>query len=377
MKAFAFLAVSTALALAPALPAQIVYVGAYTNLATAPNAKGINAFRFDPATGKLTSLGLMVATESPSFLALAPNGKFLYAVNETDTFQGKPGGAVSAYAIDRATGKLTFLNQVASKGAAPCHIVIDSSGKAALVANYNGGNFSSFPILADGKIGEAASVMQDSGKGPNKDRQEGPHAHQVLLADSLVLGADLGNDHLQLFHLDAVTAKLSAAAPAFAATDPGFGPRHAAISSDKKFIYVLSELKSSVAVMTYDAVKGPGKLLSTVSALPADFKGDNTAAEIALDSKGHTLYTSNRGHDSIAVFSVDAKTGALKLTANVKSGGKTPRNFTLDPSGKFLLAANQDSNNIVVFKVDQATGALTPTGETAATGAPVDLLFLK
>ena len=363
-----------ALASVPALYAQILYVGAYTNV---PDSKGINAFRFDAATGKLTPLGLMAATSSPSFLALAPNGRFLYAVNETDSFQGKPGGAVSAFSIDRATGKLTFLNQVASKGAAPCHIVVDPTGKAALVANYNGGNFSSFPILADGKLGEAASVMQDTGSGPNKARQEGPHAHEMVIADNLVLGADLGLDNIQLFHLDAAKATLTPANPAFAATDPAFGPRHMVISADKKFIYVLSEMNAKVATMSYDPVKGPGKVLATVSALPDDFKGQNTAAEIMLDSKGKTLYTSNRGHNSIAVFSVDAKTGTLKLTANVPSGGKTPRYFTLDPTGRFLLAANQDSNNITVFKVDAGTGALTPTGETVQTGAPVDILFLK
>jgi len=364
-----------ALALSPLLSAQIVYVGAYTNTPASP--KGIVAYRFDASTGKLAPLGLMAETTSPSFLALAPNGKFLYAVNETDQFEGKPGGAVSAFSIDRTTGKLTFLNQVASKGAAPCHIVIDPTGKAALVANYNGGNFASFPILADGKIGEAASVMQDSGTGPDKARQAGPHAHEMLIQDKLVLGADLGTDHVQLFHLDAAKATLTAASPAFAATAPGFGPRHLVISPDKKFVFVLSEMKSAVETMEYDAVKGPGKILSTASALPGDYKGSTTAAEIMLNAKGTTLYSSNRGHDSIAVFSVDAKTGAMKLTANVPTGGKTPRNFTLDPTGKFLLAANQDSNNIVIFKVDQATGALTPTGDSVTTGAPVDLLFLK
>ena len=325
MKVTRFLA-GLALVFTPMLSAQIFYVGAYTNV---PDSKGIGAFRFDPATGKLAPLGLMAETTSPSFLALSPDGKFLYAVNETDTFQGKPGGAVSAFSVDRATGKLKFLNQVASRGAAPCHIVIDPTGKAALVANYNGGNFASFPVLPDGKIGEAASVMQDHGSGPNKQRQEGPHAHQMVIADKLVLGADLGLDHIQLFHLDAPKATLTPADPPFASTAPGFGPRHMAISADKKFIFVLSEMTAQVETMSYDPVKGPGKVLSTVAGVPADFKGVNTAAEIMLDSKGKTLYTSNRGHDSIAVFSVDGKTGALKLTANVPSGGKTPRFFTL------------------------------------------------
>jgi len=370
MKALAIIA----LALAPMLSAQIVYVGAYTNV---PGSKGINAFRFDAATGKLTPLGLMAEASSPSFLAIAPNGKFLYAVNETNSFDGKPAGGVSAFSIDRATGKLTLLNQVSSKGAGPCHIAIDFSGKAALVANYNGGNFASFPILADGKLGEAATVVQDTGSGANKARQAGPHAHQMVIADKLVLGNDLGTDHIQLFHLDAATATLTASTPAFAATDPGFGPRHLAISNDKKYVYVLSEIKSSVATMDYDPVKGPGKVLATVSALPADFKGSSTAAEIMLDKKGRTLYTSNRGHDSIAVFSVEPKTGTLKLTANVSSGGRTPRYFTLDPTGRYLLAANQDSNNIVVFKVDPNTGALTPSGEVVSTGAPVCIVFLK
>jgi 6-phosphogluconolactonase len=370
MKASALLA----FALAPLLSAQIIYVGAYTNPG---GAKGINAFRFDASTGKLTSLGLMAETVSPSFLAIAPNGKFLYAVNESDTFKGQKSGAVSAFSIDRATGKLTFLNQVASKGAAPCHIVIDPSGKAALVANYNSGNFASFPIHADGTLGEAASVMQDTGSGPNRARQAEPHAHEMVIADHLVLGADLGTDHIQLFHLNAAKAILTPANPAFAATAPGFGPRHMVISPDKKFIFVVSEIKGEVETHAYDPAKGPGKILSTAAGLPADFKGQNTAAEIMLNAKGTTLYTSNRGHDSIAVFSVDTKTGALKRTANVPSGGKNPRYFTLDPSGKFMLVTNQDSNNIVVFKVDPNTGALTATGTTVSTGAPVDLVFLE
>ncbi|HVW12104.1 MAG TPA: lactonase family protein [Bryobacteraceae bacterium] len=364
-----------ALVFAPVLSAQIVYVGAYTNPG---GAKGINAFRFDAATGKLSSLGLMAETTSPSFVAIAPNGKFLYAVNETDTFQGQKGGAVSAFSIDRATGKLTFLNQVASKGAAPCHIVIDPTGKAALVANYNSGDFASFPIHADGKIGEAASVMQDTGSGPNRARQAEPHAHEMFIAGQLVLGADLGTDHIQLFHLDAPKAVLTPADPPFFATAPGFGPRHMVLSHDKKFLFVLSEMKAEVETMAFDPAKGPVKILSTASGLPADFKGqNNTAAEIMLNAKGTTLYTSNRGHNSIAVFAVDTKTGALKLTANVPSGGKTPRYFTLDPTGKFMLVCNQDSNNIVIYKVDPNTGALTATGDTVQTGAPVDLAFLK
>jgi 6-phosphogluconolactonase len=358
------------------LTAQIVYVGSYTGPA-ASESKGIHAFRFDAATGKLAPLGLVAETESPSFLAIHPSGRYLYAVNETDTFAGKPGGSVSSFSIDRATGKLTFLNQVPSKGAAPCHIVIDPTGKTALVANYNGGSFASFPILADGKLGKAATLIQGSGKGPNRERQEGPHAHEMVIADNLVLGADLGNDHIQIFHLDAAAAKLTAATPAFAAMPPGFGPRHLVISNDKKFAYILSELKSTVATMEYGAANGLGKLLGNVSGLPAGFKGETTAAEIMLDAKGRTLYTSNRGSDTIAVFSVDTKTGVLKLTASVASGGKTPRYFTLDPTGRYLLAANQDSDNITVFRVDQNTGALTPSGEVAKVVKPVDIVFLK
>jgi 6-phosphogluconolactonase len=363
-----------ALAFAPALAAQVFYVGAYTKV---PDSKGIKAFRFEAATGKITPLGLMAETSSPSFLAIAPNGRFLYAVNELDSFQGKPGGAISAFSIDRVKDKLTFLNQVASMGAAPCHIVIDPSGKAALAANYSGGSFSSFPILADGKLGEAASVIQDSGNDPNRPRPARPHAHEMVIADKLVLGADLGLDRIQLFRLDAARATLTPADPPFATTDPGFGPRHMVISRDKKFIYVLSETQSSVATMSYNPVKGPGKVLAKISTLPADFKGKSAGAEIMLAKNGKTLYASNRGHDSIAVFSVEGKTGTLKLTANVPTGGRTPRYFTLDPSGHFLLAANQDSNNITVLKVDPDNGALTLTGEEVNTGAPVDIVFLK
>jgi 6-phosphogluconolactonase len=198
-----------------------------------------------------------------------------------------------------------------------------------------------------------------------------------VIADKLVLAADLGIDHIQLFHLDTAKAVLSPAEPPFVATAPGFGPRHMVISPDKKFLFVVSEIKGEVETHAYDPAKGPGKILSTAAGVPADFKGQNTAAEIMLNAKGTTLYTSNRGHDSIAVFSVDRKTGALKLTANVPSGGKNPRYFTLDPTGKFMLVTNQDSNNIVIYKVDQNTGAITATGDTVSSGAPVDLAFLK
>ena len=364
------------LAFAPLLSAQLMYVGTYTKPQS--TSEGIYAYRLDAKTAKFSPLGLVAAGVNPTFLAVHPNGKFLYAINEVDEYKGKKSGSVSAYSIDNASGKLTLLNQVASAGSGPCHLIVDATGKSVLVANYSGGSFSSFAVQADGKLSEAVSFIQENGSSVDKQRQMGPHGHSIVLAknNKIALGADLGTDKVMIFRLDAATGKLTPSEPAFGTVKPGSGPRHLAIAPDQKHAYVLNEMFSSVSTMEFDAEKGTLKELAQASALPAPVKG-NSGAEIHISADGKFVYSSNRGDNSIAVFSVDPKTALLTLIQNEPTGGKTPRAFEFDPSGNFLVAGNQDTNTFTLHRVDKATGKLSPVGEPVALGAPVTFAFVK
>jgi 6-phosphogluconolactonase len=372
-----FLTFFSALWVAPLLSAQILYVGTYTQPQS--SAKGIYAYKFDAKTGKLAELGLMAETPNPTFLALHPNGRYLYAINEVNEYQAKRAGSVTAYAIDRTSGKLTQLNQVSSVGPGPCHLIVDATGKTLLVANYAGGSFASFPIMPDGRLGEAASFIQDQGSSANKSRQSAPHAHSVNLprSNKFMLGADLGTDKVMIFKLDAANAKIAPGDPPSASVKPGSGPRHLVIAPDQKHVYVVNEMASTVTTFDYDANTGGMKEIDTVSTLPAGFNGQSTCAEIAIDTHGRFVYASNRGHNSIGVFAVDSKTGKLSLIQNQNSGGAIPRSFALDPSGDWLIAGNQNTNNIAILKVDRKTGKLSDTGGRLDVGAPVTFVFLK
>jgi 6-phosphogluconolactonase len=352
-----------------------MYVGTYTE----GTSKGIYAYRLDAKTGKLSSLGLVAEATDPTFVALHPNGKFLYAVNEVNTYQGKKAGSVTSYSVDHATGKLTQLNKVSTQSPGPCHLIVDATGKTLMVANYFGGSFTSFPIAGDGKLGEAASFIQLHGSGVNKDRQAAPHGHSVNLPknNKFMLGADLGTDKIMIFNLDAANGKIAPHDPPSASVKPGSGPRHLVFAPDQKHVYVLSEMASSVSTFTYDPATAAMALIDAVSALPADFKGESTGAEIAIDAAGKFVYSSNRGHDSIAVFAVDKGSGKLKLIQNQSTGGSQPRSFILDPSGNYLIAGNQKTNTMTTFKVDKGTGKLTATGDKYDLGAPVTFVFLR
>jgi len=352
----------------------VVYVGTYT-VKTA--SKGIYAYQFDATTGKLTPMGLAGDSTSPAFLALHPNGRFLYAANEVGDYQGQKSGAVSAFAIDPASGKLTLLNQLASRGASPCQLSLDKTGKHVLVANYYGGSVIVYPVLADGSLGEATAFIQHQGHSVNPQRQEGPHAHMIEVAPSgkFALTSDLGLDELLVYRYDATKGSLAPNDPPYAKVTPGAGPRHFVFDPSGRFVYLLNEMASSVTTFSYQADGGVLHELQTVSALPKGFSGQSTAAEIAVHPSGRFLYTSNRGHDSIAVFAIDPEKGTLTTVGSVPSGGKTPRNFAIDPTGSYLLAANQNSDNIVVFKIDAASGNLTPTGQELATPTPVCIVF--
>ena len=355
--------------------AQIMYVGTYTE----GTSKGIYAYRFDAKTGKLTPLGLMAETPDPTFVALSPSGKFLYAVNEVNSYQGKKAGSVTSYSVDHASGKLTQLNQVSTQSPGPCHLIVDATGKTLMVANYAGGSFTSFPIGADGKLGEAASFVQLQGTGPDKGRQGEPHGHSVNLPknNKFMLGADLGTDKIRIYNLDAPNGKIAPHDPPSASVKPGSGPRHLVFAPDQKHIYVLSEMASSVTSFDYDPATAALKDVGVASALPADFKGQSTGAEIEIAPSGKFVYSSNRGHDSIAVFAADNATGKLTLIQNQSTGGQQPRAFILDPAGNFLIAGNQNTNTITTFKVDKSTGKLTPTGDKYDLGAPVTFVFIK
>jgi len=353
----------------------IAYVGTYT---AKTSSKGIYALRFDAKKGQLTSIGVAAETVDPSFLAVHPNGKYLYAVNEISTFNGGAGGAVSAFSINAKTGALKFLNQVPTRGAGPCHVSLDKNGAYVLVANYDGGSIASFAVHDEGSLGTASGFVQHSGSGPDKERQEGPHAHWIGTSpdNRFALAVDLGLDQVIVYGFDSSKGIFTPMLSGFAKVKPGAGPRHLAFHPNGKFAYVLSEMDSSVTVFSYQAKNGAFSSLETISALPKDYAGRKEAAEIAVDPSGKFLYTSNRGHDSMAIFEINPAKGTLKSLGQVLSGGQTPRHFAIDPTGNYLLAENQESNNIVVFHIDPATGNLTPTGQTIEVPSPVCITFV-
>ena len=351
-----------------------VYVGTYTRGAS----KGIYAMNLDLASGKLSSPKLVAETVNPSFLAIHPSQKYLYSVSEVPTTDGKKSGGVAAFSIDPDSGKLTELNRQASGGGGPCHVTVDKTGQVVLVANYGAGSAASLPITKDGKLEEAASVVQHRGSSVNPKRQEGPHAHSANIdaANKIAVVADLGLDKLMLYRLDPSTGKLTPNDPPHASVDPGAGPRHFTFHPDGKHAYVINELSSTVTAFNYDADKGSFEAIQTITTLPEDFDGNNTTAEIQVHPSGKFLYGSNRGHNSIAMFSIDTKTGRLTALGHESSGGKTPRNFGVDPTGSYVLAANQDTDNIIVLRIDQQSGKLTPTGQSVTVGTPVCVKFV-
>ncbi len=373
--------VSTLLsALIAAQPAKadkyLLYVGTYTQ---DTKSKGIYVYSFDPATGKVTDLGVAAETANPSFVAADPTGKYLFAVNELPTFQGPNSGGVSAFTIDHRTGKLTFLNEVPSRGADPCYIIVDKVGKHVLVANYTGGSIAVFPIGPDGKLGEATAFVQHTGHGTDPKRQEGPHAHSIDLSPDqrFAFVDDLGLNELLVYKYDATKGTLSPNDPPYAMLDPGIGPRHFVLAPSGKFAYVVAEMGSSVTAFSIDLKAGTLKKLQTISALPKDYKGENDDAEIHIHPNGKFLYASNRGHNSIAVFAIDPAKGTLTQVEDVPTQGEIPRSFELDPTGKFLFAENEKSDSIVIFRIDANTGRLTPTVEKIDVPSPVDVKFLK
>jgi 6-phosphogluconolactonase len=350
-----------------------LYVGTYTDA----GSRGIYRSELDLASGELAAPVLAGESTNPSYLALDPNGRLLYAVNELTSFAGERSGAVSAFAIDAASGSLTLLGQQSSGGADPCYIAVDHGGRNVLVANYTGGSLAVMPVAGDGRLQPASAFVQLIGSGPNPARQEGPHAHQIVLDPSgrFALAADLGTDRLLVYRYDAARGSLEPNDPPAALLTPGSGPRHLAWHPNGRFAYVISELASTVTVMRWDGERGALAAVQTVTTLPPGFVGTNTAAEIAVSADGRFAYASNRGDDSLAVFAVDPAAGTLTPAGRVAAGGRTPRHIVIDPTGRWLLVANQGSDGITVFRIDAVTGLPSAAGRPLALSRPVCLVF--
>ena len=343
---------------------DLLYVGTYT--------ENIYLVRMDRRSGELLQVGAINAGANPSFLSIHPNGRVLYAVNELE-----PTGVVSAFAIESGTGALTRLNDQPSGGGAPCYVSVDRSGRAILVANYAGGSVALLPIETNGALAPTTSVVQHTGKGPNAERQEAPHAHCILPDPSnrFALAADLGADRVFVYQLDLEGRSLHHIEEGDAVMRPGAGPRHLAFHPTLPLVFVANELDSTVATLRFDSTRGALSPLDARPTVPAGWTGTNYPADIHVAASGRTLYVSNRGHNSIAVFSVAESTGALALAQVVSTDGDWPRNFSLDPSGRWLLVANQRSDSVVVFGRDQDNGRLTPTRQRLALPSPVCLRF--
>jgi 6-phosphogluconolactonase len=361
---------------------RFVYVGTYTSPGIPPDgkrpstARGIYVFRMRAADGHLTPVQTM-PTENPSFLALDPSMTHLYCTNENESSVGAPAGRVTAFGIDASSGTLALLNTRPTNGNDPAHLSVHPSGRYLMGSNYNDGDYPIYRILADGSIGPETDDVHGSGKGPNADRQEGPHAHQIVTDPEgrHVFGVDLGADKIFSWDLDLATGKLTPNGPGPLAIPPGSGPRHMVFHPSGRFAYVVSEMAGTITTLHYDSTRGSLLLGESVSTLPPGYTGPKSGAEIRIHPGGRFVYATNCGHDSVAIFAIDQGTGALTAIGWEPTQGESPRGMNIDPSGAFLYAANQNSDTIVIFRIDSSSGKLTPTGEIVHTPTPVDIEF--
>ncbi len=354
---------------------MLVYVGTYTGGAS----EGIYVYRMDPASGALELASAATGVDNPSFLAIDPHHRRLYAVNELEESGGRPAGAVSAFSIDPETGGLTFLNRRSSQGPGPCHLGVDRTGRYVLVANYSGGSVSVLPVRKDGQLGEAASFVQHAGSSVDPERQAGPHAHSITLdpANRYAFVADLGLDGIMVYRFDAVRGKLEPADDARVRVKAGAGPRHFDFHPGGRYAYLINELDSTITAFAYDGAGGALRELQTVPALPPDYGGTSHCADIHVSPSGRFVYGSNRGHDSIVIFGIDEGTGRLTYLGHESTQGANPRGFAIDPTGAFLLVANQDTDTIVTFRIERKTGGLVPTGRVAEAPTPACLKLAR
>jgi 6-phosphogluconolactonase len=353
----------------PALAADMfVYFGSHGK----GTHVGFSLARFDTDTGKLTEPVFLEEAEAPAYFIIRPDGRRLYTCNSS------PGSSVSAYAIEPTTAKLKLLNQQPSGGGDPSYVSLDPGGHYLLVANFLGGSAAVFALRPDGRIGRRTAFIQHVGASVDPHDPRHAHAHSIRFDPSrhFVLLADLGLDKIFIYRLDQKTGALTPNDPPFTSVASGSGPRHIAFDPRGRYVYAINQTANSVVHFGWDSNRGALTQLETVSTLPEDFKGENTGAEIIMHPSGKFLYATNRGSNSVAVFSVQKDTGRLILAQNISTQGKTPRNAELDPTGKWLLVSNQDSNNAVVFRIDQSTGQLTQNGEPVPVPAPFCERFL-
>lgn len=363
---------------------MLVFIGTYTEPIRFGTGKilegkgeGIYAFRLDPVSGAMALSAKTTGVTNPSYLAFDATQRFLYAVNELKSYEGRPTGTVSAFAVDQATGHLAFLNKQLTHGTDPCHVLVDSKSGRVFVANFMSGSVCVLPMRPDGTLAQACDFVQHLGSGIDPQRQQGPHAHSVTLdgASRYAFVPDLGLDKLLVYRFDGKRGMLEPNRVPWIKMKPGAGPRHVAMHPGGTFAYLVNELDSTIAALRYDRRAGAFRELQIVPTLPEGFRGESTCADIQVSPSGLFVYASNRGHDSIVIYRVDRRTGGLTYIDHQSTAGRTPRSFAIDPTGAFLLAANQDSDTIVAFRIDARSGRLQPTGHVAHVPTPVCVKF--
>jgi 6-phosphogluconolactonase len=346
-------------------------VGTYTS----DKNEGIYVYHLDLSSGALKLVSKAAGVENPFFLAIDSRQSRLYATNVVETYEGRPGGAVSAVSIDPKTGGLTFLNQQPSRGTVPCYLSIDRTGQYVLTANYGSGSVAVLPIREDGQLGPATDAVQHEGSSVDPERQEGPHVHAVVLdpASRYAFAADLGTDRVMIYQFDSTQGRLKPGEQPFAQVQAGAGPRHFAFHPNGRYAYLINELDSTFTVFAYDAGRGTLKEVQTLSTLPGGFTDKSYCADVQVYPSGRFLYGSNRGHDSVAIFAIDEATGRLTLVGHEPTQGHFPWNLAIDPTDTFLLVANQRGDSVVSFRIDRQTGRLQATGQATRVPKPVCL----
>lgn len=327
--------------------------------------KGIYCYELDTDSGAMRLICENTGIVNPSYLTLSNDGSRLYAVNELKEFGGQASGAVSSFSVDPRTNQLTFLNQRATGGTDPCHVVLNNAGTHAFVSNFMSGSVCVYPIAEDGSLKERSQFIQHEGSSVNPKRQTGPHAHSLIFdaSNHFAFVPDLGMDKVMIYRTDFNQGILVAGESPYFATQPGSGPRHCVFSLDGRYAYLINELASSISALSYDNHAGSFTPLQTISTVMVETREENTCADVQIHPSGKFLYGSNRGHNSIVIYAVDPASGLLSYVDTQPCGGEIPRNFAIDPTGTWLLAANQDTDNIAVFRIDSANGILTQVSD--------------
>ena len=350
----------------------LVFISAFA----AGDEGAIHAYQLEMDTGHLKLVQRTTDVENPFFMAVSADHRFLYSIHAA-AFGGEEHEQVAAYKIEGRTGRLKLLNRQSALGSASCYLDIDATGRTVVVANYSTGSVASLPVQKDGSLGEASSFIQHAGSSVDPARQKGPYAHCIVVSpdNRFVYAVDLGLDQVLGYRLEAATAKLSHNRQPFVRTPPGAGPRHLTFHPNGKHLYVINELKNSVTLFDYIAESGILIERQTISTLPEDFDGKSYCADLKITPNGRFLYGTNRGHDSIAVYSIgdDARLTLIRIEPSL---GKGPQNLAITPGGELLLCANMPGNNVAVFRIDPQAGGLKAVGEPVSMPRPSCIMLL-